>query len=89
MAKELVLTLPGPDQPGYLKRARGLASFGKLVTQPASLTPEQADEAVDWLVSIVDEPKDKRKARELILNLSANQLSDILNNLSPAADPNS
>jgi len=89
MEKQVVLKMPGPDAPGYLRRARGLSAFGNLMSNPASVTPEDADRALDWLVSIVEEPKDKRKARALVLELSADQLAEIFQTLTPTPDPNS
>lgn len=86
--KELKVKFPGPDAPGYLKRARGLAAFGKLQNSPASCTPAEVDEAVDWLVSIVVEPKDRKKARQIILDLSVDELTQVFEQLQAGPDPN-
>lgn len=68
--EELRFKLPGTDSPGYLKRQMKIRD---LLTGPT-----QPEEMVDFLLDYVQEPKDKEKAKELILDMTSNELYSAL-----------
>ena len=75
MAK-IVLERPGPDEPGYLKRARKALEFqSKIKVGPS---PEVLDEMVHWLATYVTDPKDPVQAMEALWDASENQFQEIL-----------
>ena len=91
MDKTIELKLPGPSDKGFFRFLRQQAMFLSVMGSPASHSPSEVDEALDWLVSLAV-MADKKAARKVIENLSADQISELLKTLSkvePEIDPNS
>lgn len=84
MERTITLKLPDAGAPGFFKFLRGFAVFGEVMGKPMGRSAEDIDAAVDWLVSIVDTPKDKGEARKLILAMSAEQVTDLIKSATKA-----
>lgn len=75
MAK-IVFERPGPDEPGYLKRARKALEFrSKIKAEP---DPEILDEMVEFLSTFVTEPKDHDKVIDALWDASETQFREML-----------
>jgi hypothetical protein len=90
MAKEVKFRLPTSSDKGFFKFLRCQSRFFEVLAAPAGHSIAEIDEAMEWLVSLVDEPKDRKKAREYIENLSMDDILEVLRSFKAKdADPNS
>lgn len=85
MAK-IVISVPGPDAPGYLRRMRRLAAFAK-AAQDEAMSPEMVDNLVEFLLDFVTEPEDRDEAREALYDLSQKEFEGILAQIIGAMTP--
>jgi len=87
MTKNLVLRLPDEDTEGILLFVRRVALFNQVLTNPAGHTVADVDEAYEFLLSLVEEPKNKKQALALIYKLSSNQLSSLFEDVGKVTEP--
>ena len=73
---EVVFRLPGPDEPGFLRRRRDAI---RVLSERMSL--EALEAVVDFLLPLVKEPIDQDEAREALWNLTAIQFNGIMRDL--------
>jgi hypothetical protein len=85
MERTISLKLPTAQSPGFFRFLRGFAVFAEVMGKPLVHTPSEIDEALEWLVSIVDEPKDRKEARRLIEGMSADQLGQVIKEMGESA----
>lgn len=62
---EIEWNLPTPEDDGYLRRRRVLAEL-----LDATPTVENTDKLLDFLLPFVEKPKDRKKAKEALLDMS-------------------
>lgn len=86
---ELKLKLPDENTPGILLFLRQIALFNQVLTNPAGAGVEEIDEAYEFLLKLVVEPKDRKKAKNALMNLSMTELGALFEglNLGGEADP--
>jgi len=77
MTKNLVLQYPDEDTPGILLFLRRVALFTQVMNDPASFSVEEIDEAYEFLLSLVVEPKRKDHAKARLMDLSSRQLGEL------------
>ena len=81
LPKELVIDLPDENQPGYLRRLmvahKHRAALRALVEDKAPLPPDYYENLIADLLGYVAEPKDRDKAREVLLDLTEQQYRDL------------
>lgn len=82
MDKTIVLKLPDAKAKGFFQFLRGFSVFSEVMSKPLGRTPQEIDTAVDWLVSVVDQPKDKKEARKLVLSMSAEDVGELIRSAS-------
>lgn len=89
MDKQLVIKLPDENTPGFFGFIKKLSVFSAVMSDPAKHSPDEIDTAVEFLLTMVSEPKDRRKARQLLDSLSAKELGAALGSVSgvPTPDP--
>lgn len=74
---EIKLQLPNEDTPGILLFLRQISLFNKVLTNPVEASVEDIDEAYEFLLKLVVEPKDKKKAKDALMGLSMKQLNEL------------
>jgi Mg2+ and Co2+ transporter CorA len=74
--KKLVVDIPGPNAPGFLRRQkRALAIRERWVKD---FSPDVIDELAKFLAEFVSQPADEAKAIEAILDASESQILEML-----------
>ena len=69
--------VPGKSEPGYLERVLRASEFQQLLHDDEH--PFDAAKAyVEFLMEFVDQPRDKNKARNLLLSASEEQIDELL-----------
>lgn len=68
---------PDSTTPGFLKRMKRALSFSEQI-QSGKLSASLVDDLVDFLVGFVTEPKDKNKAKEMLMDASQEQFEGML-----------
>jgi hypothetical protein len=86
MDKSIVLKLPDAKSPGFFKFLRGFALFSEVMSQPVGRKSAEIDECLDWLLELVAEPKDRKEARRLVMNLSAEEFGKLIQGMGVAAE---
>jgi hypothetical protein len=85
---EIKLQLPDENTPGILLFLRQIALFNQVLTNPANAGVEEIDEAYEFLLKLVIEPKNRKKAKEALMGLSMTELSTLFEGLNLGeADP--
>ena len=84
--KKLELQMPGPDTPGYFRYLKRYSIFASVMSSPANHSPQEIDEAIEWLVSLVKEPTNPKVAREIIVSMSATEIGELIKSIGKAAD---
>ena len=87
MSSGLVLQLPDENTKGILLFVRRVALFNQVVNNPTAHTVEEVDEAYEFLYSLVVEPKDKKKAKALVMQLSSKQLQGLFEDVDKITEP--
>jgi len=84
---ELTVKLPDATTPGFLRRSMEAEKFRKQITVGGEV---DWDSLINFLLVYVLEPKDRDEARELLLDLSREQYTDLLDVIKapPAEDGN-
>lgn len=77
--KELEITVKPTDLTGegFIPKYRQILSFMQAFTNVAKATPDDLDEAVNFLVEHIVEPEDEFEKRRLIDKLTAEQVVDL------------
>ena len=85
---EVVITLPGPDAPGFMRRQRRCQELrAALRTATAPAAGVAAMEAmVAWLTQFVTTPADPQDAREALLDLSKQDYDALLQSVAMESD---
>ena len=78
---DIKLQLPTEDTPGILLFLRQISLFNQVLTNPTEAGVEEIDEAYEFLLKLIVEPKDRKKAKEALLNLSMKQLASLFEGL--------
>ena len=78
---DIKLQLPNEDTPGILLFLRQLTLFNKVLTNATEATVEEIDEAYEFLLGLIIEPKDRTKAKEALMSLSVKQLGELFSGL--------
>jgi len=74
---KIKFVVPGPDEPGYLRRQRkAIDLVSKL--DPKALTVQAMDEMVEFLCQFVTEPEEEKDKFEALLDLSQNDFTEML-----------
>ena len=73
--KALVFEVPGPEEPGYLRRIRQARAFLE-TREDRSLASLDAE--IEFVLNYVSEPADREEARELLLDASELQYAELL-----------
>jgi hypothetical protein len=81
MEQKLVLKVPDSKTPGFFKFLKGYSVFAEVMGSPATHKPADIDAAIEWLVSLVVEPKNPKVAREMLVTFSADELMAALKGL--------
>jgi hypothetical protein len=68
---------PDAQTPGFLKRMKKALAFSEQI-QSGEVSPAVVDGLVDFLVDFVVEPKDRNKAKDMLLDASQEQFNDML-----------
>lgn len=81
--KELEIVVKTPDLTGegFIPKYRQLLSFKQAFMNFEKATPEDLDEAINFLVEHIVEPSNEFEKRELIEKLTAEQVVDIFNRI--------
>ena len=72
---ELTVKLPDATTPGFLRRTMEAEKFRKQITVGDEV---DWDSLINFLLVYVLEPKDRDEAREVLLDLSREQYTDLL-----------
>jgi len=72
---ELTIKLPDATTPGFLRRTMEAEKFRKQITVGDEV---DWDSLINFLLVYVLEPKDRDEAREVLLDLSREQYTDLL-----------
>ena len=84
----VVFDIPGPRDPGYLKRTMRMAEFNESLDGKGQV--EQLNLTIDLLAEFVSEPKGKAKAREAVMDISQEEFESVMKRIQGGqADPNS
>lgn len=76
---KLQITMPGMDEPGFLRRARQASVFrARLLQESKDPSPALFDEMVEFLLPYITEPTDKDAARDALWDASATQFSELM-----------
>lgn len=81
---DLVLDIPGPDEPGFLKRQRTAMMFMRKMRAAEDATKydeTMIDDMARFVCQFVTEPEDTAEAIEIVLNLSENQFIHIMDSI--------
>lgn len=97
LPKELVIELPDENEPGYLRRMlvahKRRAAIRALIDDGTPLPVDYYDSLISDMLSYVSEPKDRDKAREILLELTEQQYRDlwevIANHVNEGTNPTS
>lgn len=76
MDKQIVLKLPDAKSPGFFKFLRGFSVFSEVMSKPLGRSTSEIDEALEWLVSLVE--GDKKQAKQLLLGMSAEEIGGLI-----------
>jgi len=74
---EIVLRVPGRDEPGYLRRMRAALEIQERLMRGDG-GPALVDALVEFLLPYVSEPEDRETAREALLDASQTQFDDMV-----------
>jgi hypothetical protein len=74
--KELVFSPPGRGEPGFLRRTQKALAFQ--VEMKNDPRPETIDKMVDFLLTYVEEPKDRAEAREALYEATEEQFNQLI-----------
>ena len=66
---------------------RQLALFNKVISNPTAFDIEEIDESYEFLLSLVAEPKDRKKAKNILMGLSASELQAYLSGVTVETEP--
>lgn len=83
--RNLIFDIPGRDSPGYLRRQRTVATFQKAINEKPD-DPNTLNALVSYLVDFVLEPKDRKRAKALLWDLSKTEYDEMLNSLFTVPD---
>jgi hypothetical protein len=83
---ELKLQLPDENTPGILLFLRQLALFQKVLSNTADASIEEIDEAYDFLLTLVIEPENRKKAKDALMGLSMAELGALFEGLNLQGD---
>lgn len=82
MPKRLEINAPGPDEPGFARRLRKAAHFidvvNRIETDFGSVSVEDVDGMVSFIVDFVSVPADRSEAAELVWEASGNEFMTML-----------
>lgn len=82
--------LPSSSDRGYFKYLKLQSKFLAVLSTPAGQSIADIDKAMDWLVSLIEEPKDRKTAREYVEQMSLDDIIEALGSMrNEKADPNS
>jgi len=73
---KLVFKAPGKDEPGFLRRIRTALDFQEKLSV-TGVTLEVLDAMIDFLLPYVQEPKNRKEARETLLDLTEEQFNEL------------
>jgi hypothetical protein len=71
---ELILGLPAPDEPGYLRRQIAKAEFFASIASGET----SYGQLVEFVLTFVREPEDPEAARDALLDLSRDEWGQVL-----------
>ena len=80
---ELTVKLPDSTTPGFLRRTMEAEKYRKQITVGGEV---DWDSLINFLLVFILEPKDRDEARELLLDLSREQYTDLLDVIKAPAD---
>jgi hypothetical protein len=80
---ELTVKLPDATTPGFLRRSIEAEKYRKQITVGGEV---DWDSLINFLLVFILEPKDRDEARELLLDLSREQYTDLLDVIKAPAD---
>jgi hypothetical protein len=80
----LVFAPPGPDTPGYLRRAHRALKFSARLTG-GNPSPETVEEMVEFLTEFVVEPSDPDEKREALWMATENEFKTLLASVAGSA----
>lgn len=83
---DIKLQLPDEDTPGILLFLRQIAMFNQVLTSPAEAGVEEIDEAYKFLLKLIVEPKDRKKAKDALMGLSMRELGELFDGLNPLGE---
>ena len=85
--KKLVFNPPSPDAPGYLRRAKKSLEFRQAINSKDA-GPESIDALVDFLIPYVQEPEDRKEAKDALLDATEAQFLQLLDVVSGNVEEN-
>ena len=85
--KELVFSPPKQNEPGFLRRTQKALAFQ--VEMKNDPRPETIDKMVDFLLTYVEEPKDRDEAREALYEATEEQFNQLIDVIINGANPTS
>lgn len=74
---EIVLAVPGPDEPGFLRRMRVGLELSERFSS-GRLTPQMVDALVEYLLPYVQQPAEREAARQALLDASQAQFEEMM-----------
>jgi hypothetical protein len=86
---EIKLQLPDENTPGILLFLRQISLFNQVLTDPVNADVDDIDEAYGFLLKLIVEPKDRKKAKAALFKLSMKELGTLFEgmNLGGEVDP--
>lgn len=75
----LAFRVPGRDEPGFLRRLRAASKYRQSLQRALDTGDDAAwNDVIGFLIEYVEEPRDRREARELLLDASENEILHLL-----------
>ena len=85
--KKLVFNPPSSDSPGYLRRARKSLEFRQKINAKDA-GPETIDALVEFLLPFIEQPEDRKEAREGLMDASESQFLQLIDVVSGSNEEN-
>jgi len=83
---KLRLKLPSAQAPGYLRFQQKITAF-KDMLNGASRNSAEFESGIQVLVDMVEEPADRVQASEILMNLSLDELSALIQGMERVGEP--
>ena len=77
---KLVFKAPGKDEPGFLRRTRTALGFQEKLSVTGA-TLETLDAMIAFIMDYIQEPKDRKEAYEIMLDLTEEQFNDMFDEI--------